>query len=301
MPRYTPDEIIEFAKIIAQQVNTPLTRREFVRLSRISESQIDRAFPDGRWSEVKRLAGLERHPMDKISRSDNELLIEFHRVASELGRLPTWAIFEARANVSEQTISNRFGGRRGTIRRYRIWLKDNDPNSPLVEHVEAELGHKTSKRLPKSRTTFASKKSAQPKRARIQEGSTFIDLNRLNELRSIKCDLFDLSKLIRLCEELNESYRQELYFAVAMLVRAILDHVPPIFDAKNFTQAANNYGKGSSSFKASMEHLENSSRRIADAHLHSQIRKRESLPNRTQVNFANDLDVLFAEIVRLLK
>jgi len=49
-----------------------------------------------------------------------------------------------------------------------------------------------------------------------------------------------------------------------------------------------------------MAHLENSARRIADAHLHTQIRARETLPTATQVNFSNDLDVLLAEIVRIL-
>lgn len=40
-----------------------------------------------------------------------------------------------------------------------------------------------------------------------------------------------------------------------------------------------------------------------DAHrslLHQQIRKREVVPNRTQVNFSNDLDVLLGEIIRKL-
>jgi hypothetical protein len=89
--------------------------------------------------------------------------------------------------------------------------------------------------------------------------------------------------------------------AVAMLVRAILDHVPPIFSCKNFAEVSNNYGGGSKSFKQSMANLESSSRKIADSHLHTQIRSKEILPNKTQVNFSNDLDVLLAEIVRLLK
>lgn len=85
-----------------------------------------------------------------------------------------------------------------------------------------------------------------------------------------------------------------------MLVRSILDHVPPEFSCKSFSEVANNYA-GSKSFKQSMAHLENSSRKIADAHLHTQIRKTESLPNKTQVNFTNDLDVLLAEIARILR
>jgi hypothetical protein len=129
----------------------------------------------------------------------------------------------------------------------------------------------------------------------------FIDPTRLSELRVIRSPDFDLSKLIRYCDELNFNYDKGYCLAVAMLGRAILDHVPPIFECKSFSEVANNYSSGSKSFKQSMEHLENSLRKIADAYLHVQIRKSEVLPNRTQVNFSCDLDVLLAEIVRLLK
>jgi len=57
---------------------------------------------------------------------------------------------------------------------------------------------------------------------------------------------------------------------------------------------------GSRSFKESMQRLDTSCRKIADSHLHIAIRKKEVLPTKTQVNFTNDVDVLLAEIVRLL-
>ena len=50
-----------------------------------------------------------------------------------------------------------------------------------------------------------------------------------------------------------------------------------------------------------MEHLQNSSRKIADSNLHTLIRGKESLPSQIQVNFSNDVDVLLAEIIRVLK
>jgi hypothetical protein len=129
----------------------------------------------------------------------------------------------------------------------------------------------------------------------------FIDQTRLDELRAIKSPRYDLIKLVRLCEELNTCYINNCYLTTAMVGRAILDHVPPIFTCKNFAEVANNYISGSKSFKQSMTNLESSLRKIADAHLHTQIRNKETLPNKTQVNFSNDLDVLLAEIVRLLK
>ncbi len=128
----------------------------------------------------------------------------------------------------------------------------------------------------------------------------FVDRNRISELKLIQTDNYDLSKLIQLCNEIDFCFRNECFLAVAALIRAILDHIPPIFGFKKFSQVANNY-RGPKSFKESMQHLENSARKIGDAHLHTQIREKEILPTATQVNFANDLDVLLAEIVRILK
>jgi len=50
-----------------------------------------------------------------------------------------------------------------------------------------------------------------------------------------------------------------------------------------------------------MTHLDKSSRKIADSYLHGQIRKKERLPNKTQVNFSQDIDVLLAEICRKIE
>ena len=86
----------------------------------------------------------------------------------------------------------------------------------------------------------------------------------------------------------------------AMAVRGIVDHVPPIFSRSNFAAVANNYA-GSQSFRQHMQHLDNSLRKVADAHLHVQIRASETLPTFVQVDFRADVDVLLAEVVRLLK
>ena len=129
----------------------------------------------------------------------------------------------------------------------------------------------------------------------------YVDLERLKELSSISSVQFNLLKLVRLCEELNICYQNDCFLATAILVRSIVDHVPPIFGCKSFTEVSSNYSNGSKSFKQAMEHLNNSSRKIADTFLHGQARRKEVLPNKTQINFSNDLDVLLAEIVRILK
>lgn len=127
----------------------------------------------------------------------------------------------------------------------------------------------------------------------------FVHSTRIQELKTLTNKDFDLTKLVRLCEELNTVFQNDCYLATALLTRSIIDHVPPIFSKESFKQVASNYGN--QSFKESMSHLDVSSRKIADAHLHTHIRSKENLPNETQVNFSNDLDVLLAEICRLLK
>lgn len=128
----------------------------------------------------------------------------------------------------------------------------------------------------------------------------YVPQSRIKELASIGTKEFDLTKLIQFCNELNSSLSEGNHFSIIMLSRAILDHIPPVFGVESFHEIANNY-KGARSFKESMERLNKSCRKIADQHLHSQIRGSEVLPTIAQVDFSNDIDLLLSEIVRILK
>jgi len=129
---------------------------------------------------------------------------------------------------------------------------------------------------------------------------TVVSVTRLDELRAVASTKFDLRKAIRLCEEINITYSEGCYFATAMLTRALLDHVPPLFGMGSFNEVANNYD-GGKSFRGAMQNLQNALRNVADGHLHQQIRGSESLPTAQQVNFAASLDVLLSEIVRIMR
>lgn len=136
------------------------------------------------------------------------------------------------------------------------------------------------------------------KRAPVSDWTLIAD-SRLAELRELVSPDFDFKKLIRLCEELNIAFREQCYFATAMLTRGMLDHVPPLFGQKKFSEVASNYG--GQSFKGTMQHLHNASRSVADGHLHQQIRKSETLPTAQQVNCGQQIDALLAEIVRMTR
>lgn len=123
--------------------------------------------------------------------------------------------------------------------------------------------------------------------------------SRIDELRVCAPERLDFKKLIRLCEEINICAEKECWYAVATLTRAILDHVPPAFGFAKFAEVAANY-VGTKSFKETMHHLDEASRKIADAHLHERMRASEVLPTWQQVNCGQELDVLFGEIVRIV-
>jgi hypothetical protein len=129
----------------------------------------------------------------------------------------------------------------------------------------------------------------------------FVNPTTIVELQKIKSKEYDLIKLIQLCKELNYATSTSNLFSTSLLVRAIIDHIPPIFGFKNFSEVANNYSGGTRSFKKSMQTLNNSLRNIADNNIHSQVRNKEVLTTTTQVDFTQELDLLLSEIVRILK
>jgi len=146
------------------------------------------------------------------------------------------------------------------------------------------------------------RKENKPPKAPAKPGyMALISESRLAELRALTPPDFDFRKLVRLCEELNVAFQEECYFSTAMVTRGLLDHVPPVFGFRTFSEMANNYAGGGKSFKEAMQHLENAARKVADAHLHTPIRKSEVLPAPQQVNFSAQLDVLLSEIVRITR
>jgi hypothetical protein len=105
---------------------------------------------------------------------------------------------------------------------------------------------------------------------------------------------------VRLCEELNTAFGNGCYLTVPMIIRTILDHIPPIFSQPSFAAVVNNY-PGGKSFQKAMNHLEQGMRSIADVYLHQQVRAKESLPTVTQVDYSSLVDLLLQEICRVLK
>jgi len=130
------------------------------------------------------------------------------------------------------------------------------------------------------------------------ENRNFVNPNRIEQLKSLESTDFDLVKLVQLCRELNTAFSTDCFYSCGMLIRAIVDHCPPIFGFETFKDFSNQYG--TKSFKDSMEHLENGSRKLADGYLHEHIRKKESLPTAEQVEYRSQMDKLLSEIIDFL-
>jgi hypothetical protein len=136
MTELTKDDLIAAAKKAATEIEGPLSFRDFLRLSGISEYHIARHFPEGRWTELRELAGLPRHGKDKEPITGEELLSQIHRVISELGRIPTKAVLVSRLNISSTTIAKRLGIIEEVFQKYQAWLEKHHPDSHLIDLIK---------------------------------------------------------------------------------------------------------------------------------------------------------------------
>ncbi|MBQ1091442.1 hypothetical protein [Streptomyces sp. B93] len=68
---------------------------------------------------------------------------------------------------------------------------------------------------------------------------SYIDPALLNDLeKAAQTSTWKLHKLIALCRELNDNYAAGNPYASAAVIRAILDHIPPVFGHQDFKQVA---------------------------------------------------------------
>jgi len=131
--------------------------------------------------------------------------------------------------------------------------------------------------------------------ASIASNSSFINLEVLGELKAIDNPQLDTKKLVKLCEELNDSYARANYISSALLIRAVLNHVPPVFEATNFNEIVSQSGR---SIKAILKRLNEEARPIADLHTHILMRNKESLPSKYQIEpYKASFEVLIQEVI----
>ncbi|MEU9413575.1 hypothetical protein AB0E08_48895 [Streptomyces sp. NPDC048281] len=103
---------------------------------------------------------------------------------------------------------------------------------------------------------------------------------------------WDVTKLVQLLRELNSNFAAENAYSCLALLRATLDHIPPVLNASDFDQAASNFkwGKSNKSTDRAYALKLKDARALGDDVLHRQIGKNpdlldmEDVPHRRYLN-----------------
>jgi hypothetical protein len=122
-----------------------------------------------------------------------------------------------------------------------------------------------------------------------------IDPGLIERLAGAQSPELDFGFLVRMCREINSCFAHGNIVATALLMRAVLNYVPPIFGHETFPQVVANIGR---TLKGSFDHLENGLRKIADFHTHRRIGPAELYPSAAQVEpFKPQFELLLQQVV----
>jgi hypothetical protein len=108
-----------------------------------------------------------------------------------------------------------------------------------------------------------------------------------------------LAKVIQFCHEINGTFNSGHFLGTALLIRALINHVPPIFGYERFDQVVSQSTK---SRKELFKPLDDIARDVADLHTHDTIRHKENLPTKRQLEpFKPNVEILLQEIITELQ
>lgn len=128
----------------------------------------------------------------------------------------------------------------------------------------------------------------------VASNAAFLNPDLLMRLKALPTSQFDVIKLVRICEELNDAYARGNYITACLLVRAVINHIPPVFGVTTFKDVVSQSGR---SIKAILSRLEDDARPIADLHTHMMIRKAEQLPTKNQIEpYKSAFEILISEV-----
>lgn len=131
--------------------------------------------------------------------------------------------------------------------------------------------------------------------ANAASNAAFLNTEVLARLKAIDDPRFDVRKLLKMCEELNDAYARENYISSALLVLAIINHVPPVFGVSTFAEVVARSGR---SLKAVLARLNEEARPIADLHTHALMRAMEHLPTKNQIEpYKASFELLMQEVL----
>lgn len=125
--------------------------------------------------------------------------------------------------------------------------------------------------------------------------AAFLDAAILLQLKAVGNAKLDPCKLVRMCEELNDSYARGNFVASLLLIRAIMNHVPPAFGAKTFAEVV---AQSSRSIKAILARLNDDAKPLADLHTHFLMGANDHLPTKNQIEpYKASFEILMQEVL----
>ena len=131
--------------------------------------------------------------------------------------------------------------------------------------------------------------------ANVASNAAFLNTDLLIRLKTVQGARLDIRKLVKMCEELNDAYARGNFISSALLLRAIMNHVPPVFGATTFCEVVAHAGR---SVKAILTRLNEEARPIADLHTHFLMRATEHLPTKNQLEpYKAGFEVLMQEVL----
>ena len=133
----------------------------------------------------------------------------------------------------------------------------------------------------------------------INDSDLFVTKSYILALENITHQNFDVTRLVKYCNEINDNYRLKNYSSVIFLCRAVLDHCPPVFGFPTLESLSEQLPTRNSLKKISSR-LNTSPKKIADHHIHKRIGVKEVLPVLEEIDFKNDMNFLIGRIVEEL-
>lgn len=165
----------------------------------------------------------------------------------------------------------------------------------LRQHLYPSINLGVRKHAAEQIDGFVRQKVAEYKRYNfeVQEQSTIYVNQEIIEGFIKKQDEFNYKKLIRLLGELNANFAAGYPYSSSMLVRAVLDHIPPLLGCTSFEEVADNY-PWSRTDKEYMKRLLDFKNDADDA-LHRQISKDQDLLEMDNLPSSNRVNRLLQE------
>lgn len=133
----------------------------------------------------------------------------------------------------------------------------------------------------------------------VGNSAWIIEPKLIDQLSAVTSVNQDVTFLVQMCREINSCFAHGNVVATTLLMRAVLNYVPPLFGQETFSQVV---AQTSRSLKDCFHHLENGLRKIADFHTHRRITTAEFCPSPAQVEpFKLQFELLLQELLARMR